>query len=240
LEVVIISSIIKFVTDLLDNRVEWAYIGGVDYSTALDLQRELQRSLLSNGNQRKGFLLFCEHNPVITIGRFGQEANILLSREDLKERGIGVYRTERGGDVTFHGPGQLVGYPIIKFRDFKLGVKSYVRLLEETLVAVLRGFGIEGGRIEGYPGVWVEEEKIAAVGVCVKNSITMHGFALNVNTDLDFFSLIVPCGIRGMGVTSMKKVLGKEVPLERVALLFATEFGKTFKTDMKAMSHLRT
>ncbi|HXG30334.1 MAG TPA: lipoyl(octanoyl) transferase LipB [Thermodesulfobacteriota bacterium] len=225
--------IIESMTDSLDNRVEWAYIGEVDYLTALHLQRELWRRVLSN-DDRSGFLLLCEHRPVITIGRFGKETNILLSKGDLKKRGIEVHRIERGGDVTFHGPGQLVGYPIVNLRDFKLGARSYVHLLEETLIAVLRGFGIQGGRIEGYPGVWIGEEKIAAIGVYVKRLITMHGFSLNVNTDLGFFSLIVPCGIRRMGVTSMKRVTGKEFPLKDVALILVNEFGKTFKADMKA------
>jgi lipoyl(octanoyl) transferase len=220
----------------LSNTVEWAYIEKLDYSDGLCFQDELHRTALSSGDKPKGFLLLCDHKPVITVGRFGKENNILVSRDDLKKYGIGIYRTERGGDATFHGPGQLVGYPIINLRDFKLGVKSYVHLLEETIIRVLGDFGIEGKRIEKYPGVWIGKEKIAAIGVHVKKRITTHGFALNVNTNLSYFSLIVPCGIRNMGVTSIEKVLGKEIPLEQVALGFVEEFGGVFRSNLKSIS----
>ncbi|MBI2485746.1 MAG: lipoyl(octanoyl) transferase LipB [Deltaproteobacteria bacterium] len=220
----------------LSNTVEWLYIEKLDYSSGLCFQDELRRRALSNGDKSKGFLLLCDHKPVITVGRFGKEDNILGSRDDLKKYGIEIYRTERGGDVTFHGPGQLVGYPIINLRDFKLGVKSYVHLLEETIIRVLKDFDIEGERIEKYPGVWIGKEKIAAIGVHVKKHITAHGFALNVNTNLSYFSLIVPCGIRNMGVTSIEKVLGKDIPLEQVALGFVKEFGRVFRSNLKCIS----
>lgn len=220
----------------LSNLVEWVYLEKLDYSDGLCLQDELHRRALLSFDSPKGFLLLCEHRSVITVGRFGKENNILASREDLKKYGIEIYRTKRGGDVTFHGPGQLVGYPIISLRDFKLGVKSYVHLLEKTIIRVLMGFGIVGERIEKYPGVWIGKEKIASIGVYVKNHITVHGFALNVNTNLRCFSLIVPCGIRNVGVTSTEKVLGKAIPIEQVASGFVKEFGRIFKTSMKAIN----
>lgn len=214
-----------------ENLVDWMYLDHVDYSECLSLQREL-RERVSSSNHVKGFLLLVQHNPVVTIGRFGKANNILISEDEMRKREIEIWRIERGGDVTFHGPGQLVGYPIINLEHFQLGVKSYVQLLEETLIALLKGFGIEAGRIKDHPGVWVGKEKVAAIGVYVKGSITMHGFALNVNIDLDYFSLIVPCGIPNMGVTSMKKILGEEILLNHVASAFAEEFGKRFQTSM--------
>jgi lipoate-protein ligase B len=221
----------------LEGLVNWTYIEQVDYSIILSLQRELQKRVSLN-NQSKGFLLLVEHKPVVTIGKFGKENNILLPEDEMKRRGIEICKIERGGDVTFHGPGQLVGYPIINLRKFGLGVKSYVHALEDTLIGVLKGFGIDGVRISEYPGVWVGNEKVAAIGVYIKGFITMHGFALNVNTDLDYFSLIVPCGISNMGVTSMKKILGKETQLNVVASAFAQEFGKRFQASMTRCTSL--
>ena len=215
-----------------DNLVDWMYLDQVDYSECLSLQRELQERVSLN-NQSKGFLLLVQHNPVVTIGRFGKANNILIPEDEMRRRGIETWKIERGGDVTYHGPGQLVGYPIINLKHFMLGVKSYVQLLEEALINVLNKFGIEVGRIKEHPGVWVGKEKVAAIGVYVKDSTTMHGFALNVNTDLDYFSLIVPCGISNMGVTSMKQILGEDIPLRQVAAIFAREFGAVFGTNMR-------
>ena len=213
-----------------ENLIKWIYLERVDYSKGLSSQREIHKRVSSG--EYKGFLLLVEHKPVVTIGRFGDRNNILLSEEEMKSHGVEIWKIERGGDVTFHGPGQLVGYPIISLRDFKLGVKSYVYLLEETLIGVLRKFGIRGERIRDHTGVWIDREKIAAIGVYVKNGITMHGFALNVNTDLNYFSFIVPCGISNMGVTSMKRILDEEIPLEEVAVAFAEEFGNRFQINM--------
>jgi lipoyl(octanoyl) transferase len=220
----------RVMSQISENSVKWIYLEQVDYSKGLYSQREIHK-MVSSGKY-KGFLLLVEHKPVITIGRFGDENNVLLSKEEMRRYGVEIWRIERGGDVTFHGPGQLVGYPIINLRDFNLGVKSYIYLLEETLILVLGKFGIIGERIKDHTGVWVGREKIAAIGVCVKNGITMHGFALNVNTNLNYFSFIIPCGISNMGVTSMKEILGREIPLEEVAVAFVEEFGKRFQIDM--------
>src|SRR5690606_27724096 len=137
--------------------------------------------------------------------------NFLLPEDEIKRRGVEIHRTGRGGDVTFHGPGQLVSYPIIRLRDFGLGARAYVRALEETIIRTLADYGIEGGRRDGYPGVWTAGRKIASIGVAVRGGVTMHGSALNVNTDLSYFSLIVPCGITDVTVTSMNEILRKKL-----------------------------
>jgi lipoate-protein ligase B len=218
------------------NTVEWMYIEELDYRTGLNFQNQLHKRVLSSCDARRGFLLLCDHKPVITVGRFGKENNVLASRDGLERCGVEICKTDRGGDVTFHGPGQLVGYPIIDLRDFGLGVKSYVQLLEQAIIRVLRGFDIEGETIEKYPGVWVGREKIAAIGLHIKKHITTHGFALNINTNLSYFSLIIPCGIQDMGVTSMEKVLGKQIALEQVASGFVKEFGRVLRTNLSGLN----
>ncbi|GBD38611.1 Octanoyltransferase [bacterium HR37] len=228
----------------LENIIRWEYKERVDYIASLNTQRKLHREVILGDLNERGFLLLVEHTPVITVGRFGDQGNILASKEEIEKKGVRVYRIERGGDVTYHGPGQLVGYPIINLRDFGLGVKTYVYLLEKTIMDVLKDFGIEGYIVEEYPGVWVGDEKIAAIGIYVRNWVTMHGFALNVNTDLDYFSFIVPCGIPDKGVTSMKKILGKEIPLRDVALSLVKWFEKNFRaklvpSDVSLLTELR-
>ncbi|GIW48228.1 MAG: octanoyltransferase [Deltaproteobacteria bacterium] len=216
----------------LENIIRWEYKERVDYLVSLNTQRKLHREVVLGDFNGRGFLLLVEHTPVITVGRFGNQGNILASKEEIEKKGVRVYRIERGGDVTYHGPGQLVGYPIINLRDFGLGVKTYVYLLEKTIMDALKDFGIEGYIVEEYPGVWVGDEKIAAIGIYVRNWVTMHGFALNVNTDLEHFSFIVPCGIPDKGVTSMKKILGKEIPLRDVALSLIKWFEKNFRAKL--------
>ena len=199
------------------------WLGLVPYAEAEALQRAIHEHADAD------YLLLQEHPHVYTLGSSAKVEHVL---RDPATVGAQLVEADRGGDVTYHGPGQLVGYPIINVRDFKLGVKSYVYLLEEALIGVLEEFGIIGERIKDHTGVWIGREKIAAIGVCVKNGITMHGFALNVNTDLNYFSFIIPCGISNMGVTSMKKILNERIPLEEVAVAFAEKFGKWFQTDM--------
>lgn len=225
--------------------VEWIYLEDVEYSFGVDLQGILHDAVTRLGSETAGFLLMVEHTSVITIGRFGNIDNILYPEEYLKERGIAVHRASRGGDVTFHGPGQLVAYPIISLSGFKLGIRSYVGLLEQTIIEVLKNFGILAESSEGYPGVWIGREKIASVGIQVSKHTSMHGVALNVSNDLDSFSLIVPCGISEAGVTSIKKLTGSVIPLRRVAHCFAKAFGRIFDTrieeilDLKQASILR-
>ena len=161
-------------------------------------------------------LLLVEHPPVITLGKSGKAANLLLSEDELARRGIGLFRVERGGDVTYHGPGQLVGYPIFRLEGALAGVRRYVNRLELSLIQALGTWGVAAGTKPGLTGVWVGERKIAAFGVAVRRYVTFHGFALNVNTDLTPFSFIVPCGIRDKGVTSIAQELGRELSMPGV------------------------
>ena len=169
-------------------------------------------------------LILVEHDPVYTLGKNSNEDHLLQSRD----KHVPVYQIERGGDVTFHGPGQLVGYPILDLHHHRLSVSWYMRTLEEILIQTLGQFGIESQRREGLTGVWVREEKIAALGVRLSRWISMHGFALNVNTDLKFFDGIIPCGIFEHDVTSMSQILGKEVSLVEVEETLITVFRLLF------------
>lgn len=218
--------------------VGWIFIADVDYSHGLEMQSILHDRVLSPGSDQRGFLLLVEHREVITVGRFGNYGNILYPEEFLEEMGISVYKTSRGGDVTFHGPGQLVGYPIINLRSFGLGIRSYIHYLEQSLIEVLRNFDISGGRRDKYPGVWIGGEKIASIGVRVSKGVSLHGFALNVKNDLDKFSLIVPCGISDAGVTSIAKLTNGKIPLGEVADCFAREFGRVFGTRVEEVPYL--
>jgi lipoyl(octanoyl) transferase len=192
-------------------------LGLTDYQAGLDLQRELVE-------QRKrgeivDTLLLLEHPDVITLGvkTRSDRSHILESDETLTAQGVAVFETGRGGDVTYHGPGQLVGYPIFDLKPDRCDVHRYVRDLEDVMIRAVATFGISAGRIEGLTGIWVGDEKLGAIGVRISRWVTSHGFALNVNTDLSRFGLIVPCGITGKGVTSMQRLLGHPVPMDEVA-----------------------
>jgi len=176
-------------------------------------------------------LVLVEHEPVITLGRQGDLANLLLSEELLQAKGVDFHRVERGGDITFHGPGQLVGYPIISLKERGLSVRELMRGLEEALIRTVAEYGITAGRQEGLTGVWLKDEKLAALGVAVKNAISFHGFALNVATDLDYFSLIVPCGITDKRVASISTVTGREVTVDEVRVPAAKHLGEVFGYD---------
>ena len=187
-------------------------------------------------------LLLNEHDHVYTIGKGGNDNHLLASDEELTRGGVDVFHIDRGGDITYHGPGQLVGYPILDLNTYGTDIHRYLRNLEEVLIRALRDFGIEGAREQGMTGVWVRGEKIAALGVKVSRWITMHGFALNVNTDLSKFGRIIPCGIFHKGVTSMECVLGGAVSMEAVARSVAEAFEEVFECRTVTMTseHLRT
>ncbi len=207
-------------------RTAWVVeCGTMPYGQAWALQRALVAA--RQADRIEDTLLLVEHPPVITIGRAGRMANILAPRDLLAARGFDVYETERGGDVTYHGPGQLVGYPIVDLRALDEDVVRYVRLLENTLIDALGVFGIVAGRVRGYTGVWVGEAKIAAIGVAVKRKVTMHGFALNVAPDLDHFAVINACGL-GKPVTSMRRLLERPVRVGEVQPVVARAFGAAF------------
>ncbi len=189
-------------------------LGTVPYSPTWELQDELagQRRERRIGDR----LLLLEHFPVYTIGRGGDEANLLAGPDRLRQLGAEFIRIDRGGDITFHGPGQLVAYPIVELRD-PLDLRRYVRTLEAAIIRTAAAFGVTAGRVEGLTGVWVEgERKLAAIGVRVRRGVTTHGLALNVNTELRWFAEMIPCGIRDKDVTSLARELGRQVPMEAV------------------------
>jgi len=207
-------------------------LGLVEYSAGLELQARLVEERRSGAIGDT--LLLLEHPPVITLGvkTRGKQANIVASSEVLAGEGVSVFETGRGGDITYHGPGQLVGYPILDLRPDRCDVHRYVRDIEEALIIALREFDIEGGRLAGRTGVWVgpegREEKIAAIGVRISRWITSHGFALNVGTNLRHFQLIVPCGIADRGVTSIERLLERAVPMSDVENAVVRAFGRVF------------
>jgi lipoyl(octanoyl) transferase len=203
-------------------------LGRIDYGAALQLQEELiaARKQGSIADQ----LLLLEHPHVITLGRNGHMENVLAGDDVLARAGISFYPINRGGDVTYHGPGQLVGYPILDLREWKRDVGGYVRGLEQAIIDTLEEYGIAAGRIPKLTGVWVGECKIAAIGVHISRWVTSHGFALNVNTDLSYFQYIVPCGLT-KPVTSMAQ-LGARAPLPEVSCRLAVHFGRIFDCHM--------
>lgn len=180
------------------------------------------------------YLLLVEHNPVVTLGKHARKDNVLFSAGFLRSHGVDLYEIERGGDVTFHGPGQLVAYPLIDLERHHLGVKAYVDLLEESVIRTIREYGVKGERVEGASGVWIGagthgERKICALGVKCSRFVTMHGLALNVNTDLEGFRLINPCGFTDKGVTSLARELGRTVDMEEVKETFTRNFSELLK-----------
>ncbi len=204
-------------------------LGRCDYDSALEIQTRLVAHRKAHRGEH-GHLVLVEHDPpVITRGRRGGEEFLLAGEKELSRRGIELRDTRRGGDVTYHGPGQLVGYPVFDLTAADRSVHGHIRRLEEVLIDVLARYEIQAGRIEGLTGVWVGDEKIAAIGIAVTRWVTYHGFALNVNTDLSHFGLIVPCGIADRGVTSLAALLGRSVEMGEVAAVvvecFQTVFG---------------
>ena len=212
-------------------------LGTVSYKKAWDYQTSVFNELLDNktkGEANQSKLLFCEHPHVFTIGKSGNLANLLLSKEVLKEKGIDYYHIDRGGDITYHGPGQLVVYPLFDLESFGIGTREYVYKLEEIVINAMRTFGISCSRLDGAAGIWLEPDvaaksrKICAIGVRSSKRITMHGLALNVNTDLSFFNYINPCGFTDKGVTSMNKELSKVADIEFVKSVLLEGFRAEF------------
>jgi lipoyl(octanoyl) transferase len=205
-------------------------LGRVPYGEGLELQRRLVAD--RQAGRIPDQLLLLEHDPVFTLGRNARRENVLLAEPALKERGIELHETGRGGDVTYHGPGQLVGYPILDLGPDRRDVHRYVRDLEEVLIRTLADCGVLAGRIAGLTGAWVGDEKIGAIGVRIARWVTSHGFALNVSNDLSPFALIVPCGIRDRGVTSLERLLGRPVPLDEVMDRLVRHFAAVFELEM--------
>lgn len=205
-------------------------LGRVTYEEALYIQTNAFESLLlakSNGCAGENKLFFCEHDPVFTIGKSGVASNLLVAENQLKEKGISFYHTNRGGDITYHGPGQITGYPVLDLEQFRLGLKQYIDLLEEGIIRFLLLYDLKGERLKGATGVWLEPDtsrarKICAIGVKSSRFVTMHGFALNIQTDLSYFSLINPCGFIDKGVTSLAKEINRNIDFEETKVQLYT------------------
>ena len=227
-------------------------IGRISYSDALEIQKDFHDKLtnyklgLRNGTNDPDsikpdqYLILCEHNPVFTMGKSGKAGNLLFNEIELNERGIEYFPTNRGGDITYHGPGQIVGYPIFDLDDFYHDVHRYVRDLEEVIIRTMREFSIETRRLDGLTGVWIQDSKngafrkICAIGVHISRWVTMHGFALNVNTELDYFNGIIPCGIidPNKSVTSMNEELNKKIDTESVKEILVGKFEEVFGIEI--------
>jgi lipoyl(octanoyl) transferase len=203
-------------------------LGRVPYGRGLELQAELVAE--RQAGRIPDQLLLLEHDPVFTLGRNARQENVLFPAEALRARGFEVFETGRGGDVTYHGPGQLVGYPILELPPERRDVHRYVRDLEELMIRTCADYGLAARRVEGLTGAWLGEQKVGAIGVRIARWVTSHGFALNVGTDLSAFDLIVPCGIRGRGVTSLERAIGRPLQVEdvmdRLTVHFAALFGQ--------------
>ena len=227
----------------VSTKVNYQDLGLIDYQKAWDYQESLFEKVVSAKQNNKvteiktptpNYLLFCEHPHVYTLGKSGKESNLLMNEAFLKSKGATFYRINRGGDITYHGPGQIVGYPIIDLDNFGLSIRTYIDKLEEVIIRSLKHYGIEATRSPGATGVWIDVDnqakamKICAIGVRTSHWVSMHGFAFNVSTNLDYFNYIVPCGIVGKGVTTLEKELGKAVDMEKVKQVLLGKFEEVF------------
>jgi lipoyl(octanoyl) transferase len=216
---------------------EFISLGRIGYREAWDYQEKLFGENLKNkaaGLPTHNYLIFCEHDHVYTLGKSGSENNLLVNNKQLQERGVTFFKTNRGGDITYHGPGQLVGYPILDLEYFGLGVKSYIDKLEKSIIHALEFFGLRGQQLPGATGVWLDVDvpgktrKICAIGVKASRHITMHGFAFNVNTDLKFFEMINPCGFTDKAVTSLETELGAKQDFGEVSGIVKSSLAEVF------------
>ena len=213
-------------TTLRELRV--ARLGRTPYAEAFEAQRVLARRIADSPETTPDTLVLLEHPPVITVGRRGTPGHVLATPAALADRGVELHETNRGGDVTYHGPGQLVGYPVFDLNRHGRDVHEHMRRIERALIAVLGAFGVAGRQREGLTGVWVEDRKIASIGIAVSHWVAYHGFALNVNPNLAHFGLIVPCGLQGVDITSLERELGRPVALDAVADRVVPEFVQAF------------
>lgn len=233
----------------LNKQVKFIDLGKVDYKKAWDyqtglfeaiVQKKIANRKLPTGDQEitENYLIFCEHPHVYTLGKSGSEDNLLINNEELASKKATYYKINRGGDITYHGPGQIVGYPILDLDNFFTDIHKYLRFLEEAVILTLKEYGIEAGRIQGLTGVWLDHldqknpRKICALGVKSSRWVTMHGFAFNVNTQLDYFNNIVPCGIDDKAVTSLEKELGRKQNIEEVATRLKGHIANLFEMKL--------
>ncbi|MCE5204645.1 MAG: lipoyl(octanoyl) transferase LipB [Porphyromonadaceae bacterium] len=227
----------------MGKKVIFEDLGRIRYKEAWDYQEKLFEEVIQQKLEKRDdkpqYLLFCEHEPVYTLGKSGNRQNLLITRSLCESKNIDLHAIDRGGDITYHGPGQLVAYPIIDLEDFQVGIKRYISMLEDVVIETLKSFGTVGEKDEKAMGVWLDPflpdkaRKICAIGVRASRFVTMHGLALNVNCDLSYFNYINPCGFTDKGVTSMQKELGREVDFQTVRAVmknaFADIFGMTYR-----------
>jgi lipoyl(octanoyl) transferase len=213
-------------------------IGLQSYNNVWNLQKNLFNEVTQNRNQN--YLILTEHHPIITLGKSSDGKNIVTNQNILESNNIDVIEIDRGGDVTFHGPGQIVGYPILNLNEFKKDINWYLRSIEEVIILTLRHFGISAGRIKDFTGVWINNQKICAIGIKVTRWITMHGFALNVSTQLDYFNHIVPCGLSDKTVTSMQEVSKHDFLLKSVKQSICESFKTVFNVEIKKREYALT
>jgi lipoyl(octanoyl) transferase len=231
----------------MNKKVEFQHLGLIPYQKAWQIQENLLKKVVEIKKQNRlqaekiptpNYLLFCQHPHVYTLGKSGSLKNLLISESQMKEKGIEYFAINRGGDITYHGQGQLVGYPILDLDNFFHDLHKYMRLIEEVVIRVLAEYGIEAGRYAGYTGVWIEpavEEKarkICAIGIRATQWVTMHGFAFNINTDLDYFKNIIPCGIEDKAVTSLARELGRTVSEAEVEGRVKRHFEQVFEMEL--------
>lgn len=246
---------------VINKKTHFQQLGLIDYQQAWDYQEKLFKEVIDRKIQNRklpehlqeptpNYLLFCQHPHVFTLGKSGEESHLLLNADGLQEANASFYKINRGGDITYHGPGQLVGYPILDLDNFFTDIHKYLRLLEEAIILTLKEYGVEAGRIEGLTGVWIDHEeqlnprKICAMGVKSSRWVTMHGFAFNVNADLNYFNHIIPCGISDKAVTSLEKELGQpqdiqnveEILKQHLAALFEMELVEEKQSGLKAFT----
>lgn len=210
-------------------------LGQKDYSEVWDIQKDLVEKVISGASQDT--LVLVEHTPVVTLGRQGSEEDVLVSSEDLSRRGIQLFKVDRGGRATFHGPGQLVAYPILSLSGRERDIHRHLRNLEEVIIELLAVLGLRGERREGQTGVWIDGQKVASIGIGVKKWVTYHGLALNVDIELDYFSLIDPCGLGRAKVTSLAKVLSSQVRMGKIKKYFVSSFSEVFKRTLLLKSY---
>ncbi len=225
--------------------ITFKYLGLIDYKKAWDYQQKLFNELINIKKTNRdlplhkqeeliNYLLFCEHPPVFTLGKSGSENNLLINKKTLEKEKISYYKINRGGDITFHGPGQIVGYPILDLENFSLNIREYIYKLEEVIILTLNEYNIKAERLKGATGVWLDSDdnnetrKICSIGVRISRWITMHGFAFNVNTNLKYYDLINPCGFTDKAVTSMEKELGEKQNIQEVKNKLRKYFEKLF------------
>ena len=222
-------------------------LGLMEYNKAWEYQqllfddsiaRKLANRTAEVPEEQKHYLLLCEHPPLFTLGKSGSMDNLLMPEEELEQQGVGFYKINRGGDITHHGPGQITGYAILDLDEFFTDIHKYLRYLEEAVILTLKDFGIEAGRLSGSTGVWLDADiphkarKICALGIRASRWVTMHGMAFNVNNDLSYFDVIIPCGIQDKQVTSMQRELGAPVDFELVKQRLTKHFGELFEAEM--------